>query len=96
MDAIAKECGGWLRSSSMANGESAEVWIGDDKTYVFSGEGLIKFLYAVKGKQTEQLDAAVELCQYIAGSAKTLPSVFVRDAIVGRAAALLAKIKGEA
>lgn len=91
---IAEECGGWI-SSGGPEGETATVWHGDTE-YVFSGEGLIGFLGAVKDVHVDKLYAAVDLCDYIAQSAKTPPSVFVRDAIVGRAAALKTQIQGEA
>jgi hypothetical protein len=92
---IAKRCGGWMRSSGGAEGESAEAWV-DDKAYVFSGRGLVDFLYAVKDNQNETLYAVKDLLDYIEKSAKQPASVFVRDAIVARAAEVKAKIEGGA
>lgn len=92
MKGIAERCRGWLRTSGGTSDE-AEVWI-DDKTYVFKDRGLVEFLYYIKAKHVGQLHEAIHLCEYIAKSAQTPPSVFVRDAIVARAAALKALIEG--
>jgi len=83
---IASECGGFVRSSG-PGGTSAEVWH-DDKVYVFTGEGLIEFLFALKDYMVDRLYKARDLCEYIAKSKTTPPSVFVRDAIAAKAAEL--------
>lgn len=93
LSAIAKGCGGWLRSSSKTEGDSAEAWF-EDTEYVFKGRGLTDFLYAVKDAHVQSLYAAVDLCDYIEKSAKQPPSVFVRDAILARARELKAQIQG--
>src|SRR3954447_13088405 len=93
LQAIVKNCGGWIRSSGGDEGETAKVWH-DDTEYLFKDRGLIDFLYAVKDNANESLYAAVDLCEYIEKSAKQPASVFVRDAIVARAAEFKARIKG--
>jgi ectoine hydroxylase-related dioxygenase (phytanoyl-CoA dioxygenase family) len=84
---------GWIRSSG-PEGDTATVWH-EDVEYVFSGRGLVDFLYAVKDSQTDKLYAVEDLLDYIEKSAKVAPSVFVRDAVVSRAAELRAKMRGE-
>lgn len=90
---IAEECGGFIRTGSR-DGATAEVWHGDTE-YVFKGEGLIEFLFALKDSHVNLLYAALDLCDYIEDSRKQPPSKFVRDAIAARAGELRAAIKRE-
>lgn len=92
LDEIVKRCGGWIRSSG-PDGESVEIWH-DDTEYVFRGEALIRFLYAVKDNHVSSLYAAKDLIEYIEKSASVPPSVFTRDAIIHRAQRLKAQIEG--
>lgn len=90
---IAEQAGGWIRSSG-PEGESATVWHGDTE-YVFTGRGLIEFMYAVKDVNVAQLREALAFCEYVEKAATQPPSVYVRDAIVTRAKSLKALISGE-
>lgn len=85
---IARNCGGWVSSSGGAEGPTAEVWHGkreNETRYTFRGRSLIDFLYACKDDQLETIYQAQALVEYIEKAAQQPPSVFVRDAIVGKA-----------
>lgn len=89
---IVRSCGGWFRGSGGPEGDTIEVWH-DDTRLTFKDRALVRFLEAVKDHHMDLLYATKDLLDYIEQAAKQPPSVFVRDAIVGRARELKAKIE---
>lgn len=90
---MVQECGGWLQTGG-PEGTYINVWW-NDTDYEIRGEALIFFLHVVKDVNNTRVRAALDLIEYIEEAAEQPPSVYVRDAIVGRARALKAAIRGE-